>query len=720
MYYNRQSDISKQNDILIDILSSYLCKKDILIQYKDIDWKYISSLAMEQGMGGILFKAVENNKNIDDKTYQKLLFYYEKSLFMCAARNEALARISLAFEKEEIDFLVLKGAIIQEYYPSPELRVMSDVDIYIKTEDRKKAKNVLSSLDIPFLKSNSYQDIYKTKNGIIIEVHHALWGYNLEKTKLYTDIWNSSNVVQEKKHTYILSTSDLYIFIIAHLFKHFKESGIGIRTLFDIWFIFKKSISDIDFDYVKSQLSYFDAVEFEKKIRTLVKAVFLKEEKDDSLLLILDYMLKSKTHGSESISAANATKGKNRLNHIISRLFPPLSQMKRRYNILEKLYFLLPFFWVWRIITLPFMEGKLKSNIDKISKIDTETQNYVKNVFIAAGISKSSNKKNKGMSFDLKYKLIFLSVIIVFLSLIFCLIYFRNEQTGINNIASETEESIVSENESSDISEYISESVGSNYGTISWKNGRYTGYLTNNIPNGSGEHIVENSYRYVGFFVNGSYDGFGKIEYSDGSYYEGEFKNNQANGEGTLYCANGDIINGIFSEGQPGGFCNYEYSDGNLFTGTMINGLKHGEGTFYWLNGDKYVGSFVDDRRDGYGILYYSNGDTYSGNWSQGFCNGFGTYSWSNGTKYEGNFEIGLMNDTDCVIYYPDGSKYNGEITDGVKNGKGQLTYANGDIAKGTFVSGALSGEAEYYFNDKKIWAKVIYEKGKIIKYILD
>ena len=78
------------------------------------------------------------------------------------------------------------------------------------------------------------------------------------------------------------------------------------------------------------------------------------------------------------------------------------------------------------------------------------------------------------------------------------------------------------------------------------------------------------------------------------------------------------------------------------------------------------------------------------------------------------------MNDTDCVIYYPDGSKYNGEIADGVKNGKGQLTYANGDIAKGTFASGALSGEAEYYFNDKKIWAKVIYEKGKIIKYILD
>ncbi|MBO7254321.1 MAG: nucleotidyltransferase family protein, partial [Clostridia bacterium] len=566
-----------------------------------------------------------------------------------AARNEVLSRISVAFENEGIDFIVLKGAVIQGYYPSPELRVMSDIDIYIKTEDRKKAKNVLSSLEIPFLKSNSYQDIYKTRNGIIIEVHHALWGYNLEKTKLYTDIWDSSNVAQGKKYTYTLSSSDLYVFVIAHLFKHFKESGIGIRPLFDIWFIFKKSFSDIDFDYVKSQLSFLDAIKFEKKIRKLVKAVFLKEEKDDSLLLILDYMLKSRTHGATNIAVANATKGKNRLSHIISRLFPPLSQMKRRYNILDKIHFLLPFFWLWRIITLPFMKDKLKSNINKVSKIDTETQNYVENVFIAAGISTSSNKKNKGMSLDLKSKLILLSVIIIFLISMFCLIYFRNEQTGISNTTtSENEESIVSENESSDVSEYVSDSSGNNYGTISWKRGRYTGYLTNNIPNGSGEHIVENSFRYVGFFVNGSYEGFGKIEYSDGSYYEGEFKKNQANGEGTLYCANGDIINGIFSEGQPGGFCNYEYSDGNLFTGTMINGLKHGEGTFYWLNGDKYVGSFVDDRRDGYGILYYSNGDTYQGNWSQGFCNGFGTYLWSNGTKYEGNFEIGLMNDTDC------------------------------------------------------------------------
>ncbi len=468
-------------------------------------------------------------------------------------------------------------------------------------------------------------------------------------------------------------------------------------------------------------------------MRSIVNCLFVGEKIDVDSEIILDYMFKCQTHGTFNIAAINASEDRSKVKQGILRLFPPAIQMKRRYSILEKAPFLLPFFWIWRIICLPFDAKSLKRNINKISEIDVESQKYVHEVLIAAGVKTSKKEKKKTkISSDMKFRIISLTAIFIFLILVFCMIYFQDEHTGIikNDDISKNEQNVVSDySESSDISKEQHSQIngnesenesGNEYGTISWKGGRYTGYLVDNIPHGSGEHIVEYSFRYVGFFVNGAYEGFGKIEYSDGSYYEGDFKNNQANGEGTLYCANGDIINGTFFEGQPGGFCNYEYSDGNLFIGTMINGLKHGEGTFYWLNGDKYIGSFVDDRRDGYGVLYYANGDMYSGNWSQGFCSGAGIYTWADGRKYEGNFEIGLMNDSDCVIYYPDGSKYNGEISDGIQNGKGQLTYANGDIAKGSFSFGYLSGEAEYYFSEKKLWVKVIYEKGVIVKYILD
>ena len=121
----------------------------------------------------------------------------------------------------------------------------------------------------------------------------------------------------------------------------------------------------------------------------------------------------------------------------------------------------------------------------------------------------------------------------------------------INNSEDDTFTS--SDDVSSEIDDGIISESTNEYGTISWKGGIYTGYLKNNIPYGSGEHVVENYIKYVGTFVNGLYEGIGKIEYSDGSYYRGEFKNNQSNGEGTLYCSNGDIIHGTFTNGRPGG-----------------------------------------------------------------------------------------------------------------------------------------------------------------------
>ncbi len=705
---------SRENEILIKILSSYVCDKTFTEDTYGVDWKYICSLAMEQGLGSILYKALEkfeqdsNNISVDKKLLLKLNDYYQKSLFTCAARNDALSKISSAFENAGIDFIILKGAVIQGYYPSPELRVMSDIDFLIRRECRKQAKEVLTDIGITFSEANSYQDIYRNCNGVIIEIHHELWGYNLEKSSLYSNIWNKSNIVRGRKHTYLLSGNDLYVFTIAHLFKHFCDSGIGIRPLFDIWYIFKKTISSLDFPYIKSELATFNAVEFEKNVRNLVNCIFLGKEKSDEMKLLESYFLRGKTHGSNEIAAINAVGDKSKLSHVISRIFPSLSYMKRRYGVLEKFPIFLPFFWIFRIVCLPFNSDRLNKNVIKIKMVNDKDREYITAVFEAAGIKKGSKSKNL-------YIFIPIIIAILFSTVVFTAIFFQDDSFGMKPDDNKEETISVQTSEETNVS--TDDKI---YGTIFWRGGTYIGYLVDDIPNGTGEHFIENTLRYVGVFVDGEYKGHGKIEYSDGSYFEGLFDNNQPNGEGTLYCANGDIINGIFTDGNPGGFCNYEYSDGNLFIGTMLNGLKHGEGTFYWLNGDKYEGSFIDDKRDGYGVLTYSNGDVYSGSWIQGFCSGYGVYTWSNGRKYEGNFENGLMNDEKGKITYPDGSVYVGEISDGLQNGAGELTYANGDIAKGKFSGGYLSGQADYYFFDKKLWIKVIYEKGIIVKYILD
>ena len=48
--------------------------------------------------------------------------------------------------------------------------------------------------------------------------------------------------------------------------------------------------------------------------------------------------------------------GKGR--YLTGRLFPPYKVMKQRYTLLEKLPFLLPFFWIWRLIRAAFCRRK--------------------------------------------------------------------------------------------------------------------------------------------------------------------------------------------------------------------------------------------------------------------------------------------------------------------------------------------------------------------------
>lgn len=388
--YNNKNDI--QNKIFLDILSSYVSGVDVhadssIIDW-NIDWKYISSLAMEQGLGGMLYKAVQNNSIVDREVFKKLEYYYQKSLFMCAARNELIVKISKLFENSGIDFIILKGAVLQSFYPSPELRVMSDIDFLIKPEQRKNVKILLESNEIKFKESNSYQDIYISCNGVLIEIHHALWGYNLEQTELYSNIWSNENLISGLNHTFLFSDEDLYIFTIAHMFKHFKDSGIGIRPVFDIWYILNKTISHLDFSYITNELSKFGADEFEKKIRMLVNCIFLGNKKNGDVYLIEKYLLRCQTHGNDEVAAINQARDKSKTENFLFRVFPPLSYMKRRYSLLDNLPFLLPLFWFIRILSLLFKKDRLNQNLNKVKSNDEDEKKFINDVFVAAGIKK--------------------------------------------------------------------------------------------------------------------------------------------------------------------------------------------------------------------------------------------------------------------------------------------------------------------------------------------
>ncbi len=78
--------------------------------------------------------------------------------------------------------------------------------------------------------------------------------------------------------------------------------------------------------------------------------------------------------------------------------------------------------------------------------------------------------------------------------------------------------------------------------TGEWRDGKFTGKGTVNLPNGD---------TYSGEFKDSKYHGYGKMTYIDGTKYIGEFKNGKFNGKGAITFPDGTVIESEWEDGHP-------------------------------------------------------------------------------------------------------------------------------------------------------------------------
>ena len=64
--------------------------------------------------------------------------------YFCAEQSAAVQSVVDAFKVNKVQHLVLKGTILRDLYPYPEMRLMSDADILIKEKEYTRIKRIFS------------------------------------------------------------------------------------------------------------------------------------------------------------------------------------------------------------------------------------------------------------------------------------------------------------------------------------------------------------------------------------------------------------------------------------------------------------------------------------------------------------------------------------------------------------------------------------------------
>lgn len=355
----------------------------------DIDMGELFYIAMHHSIENILYlpicRLIDNNSDIVN------LFeaYYNHSVLHDATQQYYLELVADEFEKYGIRHCIMKGAVIKPLYPSSDLRKSRDIDIFVDDENTDRVQKIMESLGFEAVSINKedVHDAYIIDENIKIEVHRKLMSdrcpWHEECDKIIDRLIPSPNY----KFRCHMSPEDYYLYMIAHMAKHMKFSGMGIKMVLDVWIYLRKYNNALDWDMLSKRFEEFGLHSFETNIRMLCGYWFDEKEADDTVKRLAVYIAESGNFGTQeqesaSEMAQNAGKSSNknvsRLVYYCKVFFWPYKMMKVRYKILNVMPILLPFCWIHRAVNALFFKREVMEDV--MGRYDNLNMEYGKKI----------------------------------------------------------------------------------------------------------------------------------------------------------------------------------------------------------------------------------------------------------------------------------------------------------------------------------------------------
>lgn len=326
------------------------------------DLKALADLAMMHAVDCVIYPTLQKKFQDNNEIMQILSERYNRAIMIDATQQYYLELLENTFEQNQIRYCVMKGPVIKKLYPSSEMRKSGDIDIFVDDKNTDKVKDLMTGLgfDVKTFNKAVAHDEYCIDRVIEVEIHRTLISNKCPWDKECQKITERLVVSDGHKFKYEMTKEDYYLYMIAHMAKHMRYSGIGIRMVLDVW-VYLNAYGDVlDFDKINSRLEKCELLEFENNVRNLCAYWFDGKEASEKTIELGMYIAASGDFGTyeqllSSEFARNAGKSKStlkgKLRLYLGIYFMPYKHMKQKYPILSKMPILLPFFWTYRAVT---------------------------------------------------------------------------------------------------------------------------------------------------------------------------------------------------------------------------------------------------------------------------------------------------------------------------------------------------------------------------------
>ncbi|WP_133014349.1 nucleotidyltransferase family protein [Clostridium cuniculi] len=359
---------------IIDLLNASIHNTVPKLDYsKDVDWDEVINEANAHSITGLIYPALKNIKdnNIDKDIIDKL----KKITFYSAIRQsnhiKRTAEILKLFNENNIPVIVLKGLVVREYYPKPDLRTMCDSDVIIYKSDLERVRKLL--LERGFHEEeDAGHHIAFMKADFNLEIHWTLANETFRKGQecFQEKIWDDAMKVKVGRvDTLSLSLEDLALHLCAHMASHMAISGFGVRQLADLVLLVEHKGNEIKWNEFREKAEKSGLTQFSTGMFKVCNYLFgmeipkelnieNKSEDDEIIKLVVNDIFTGGVYGQRDLSFSfRAQVGYDidddstfsMLKRYIQVILPPPSKLSDRYAYAKKYKILLPIAWIHHI-----------------------------------------------------------------------------------------------------------------------------------------------------------------------------------------------------------------------------------------------------------------------------------------------------------------------------------------------------------------------------------
>lgn len=230
--------VKREPKVLLSLLAHELFQRKLEIDASAVEWAEVLAEGDRHAVTALLYPGIRQLSDVPEdvlaKTRGAAITASIASENMLKSQRDILELL----EAKRIPCAVLKGASVACFYPHPELRTPGDIDILTGEKDIEQLKECLMAAGFSFdHETEMHQAFYGL--GALVEIHRTASMFpDLPKGKYAAAFMGGA---LEHRHEGTLSGVAFpcldfpyqMISLLAHIERHMRSAGIGLRQICD-------------------------------------------------------------------------------------------------------------------------------------------------------------------------------------------------------------------------------------------------------------------------------------------------------------------------------------------------------------------------------------------------------------------------------------------------------------------------------------------------------